>query len=437
MSAPIDSAELKKLAEEAKGALALLQQDYSKIGGLAEDTKKNLEDHLHKFQDIVSEVQTVKAAAEKSIKDHEDQVTELKKELENTRKGTIEHEVRVKHLELMLASGPTGIKSTDEKKLRENDVNWKNFIQYYKKGELGDNARDLYQFAPHLAEFKTLRTDADVNGGYLLPEIMDNEIRKNIVEQSPVRLYARGRVAPGKSMSIPRRGNLLLAYYEGEAEQGEQSESQYISETVTLFRQTITVPATLDLMLVSPFDIEREIANDVAESMAAGEGRNFLKGSGHKGPQGILSDTRIEVIESADSGTFDFDDLSNMVGKLKRGQNPMFFMNRRTLSYIWSIKSSIGVPIWQPVAGDTPATIWGYRYDSNMIDLDDAQTGSAAKPLLFGDMRRCYEVFDLMGMSVIRDDLTQKRKAVTEWTFNRYNTGQVIIPEAMKVLKIK
>ena len=71
-----------------------------------------------------------------------------------------------------------------------------------------------------------------------------------------------------------------------------------------------------------------------------------------------------------------------------------------------------------------------------MIDLADAQTGSNAIPVIFGDLRRGYEIYDLIGISVVRDDLTRKREAVTEWTFRRYNTGRVIIPEAIKLLKI-
>lgn len=73
-----------------------------------------------------------------------------------------------------------------------------------------------------------------------------------------------------------------------------------------------------------------------------------------------------------------------------------------------------------------------------MINLDDhVPTTSNTKPIIFGDLMRGYEIFDLAGMVVIRDDYTQKKKAIVEWTFHRYLTGQVILPEAIKILKIK
>ena len=59
-----------------------------------------------------------------------------------------------------------------------------------------------------------------------------------------------------------------------------------------------------------------------------------------------------------------------------------------------------------------------------------------AKPVVFADLRRGYEIYDLLGISVIRDDIKMADKAITQWIFRRYLTGQVVIPEAIKILKI-
>ena len=63
-------------------------------------------------------------------------------------------------------------------------------------------------------------------------------------------------------------------------------------------------------------------------------------------------------------------------------------------------------------------------------------TGSGAKPLVFGDLFRGYEIFDMLGINVVRDDLTRKKEAITEWTFRRYNTGRVTLPEAIAVMTL-
>lgn len=80
-------------------------------------------------------------------------------------------------------------------------------------------------------------------------------------------------------------------------------------------------------------------------------------------------------------------------------------------------------------------TIFGYPYDSGFIDLD-AQTGAGAKPVV-GDLYSWYEIHDLLGINAVRDDLSRKKEAITEWTFRRYLTGRVILPEALVVMKIK
>jgi HK97 family phage major capsid protein len=388
-----DMSDAVKAAKDATQAIYALQQDYTKTNGLAEDTKKNLLDHLHKYEDFAQTVLKQKAAEEKALADLVEKHATAEKSAIEFKTITEEQRKRIDHLEMLLVKGAG---STKDESARETPE-YKNFFVFLK-----GNTKQMQEL-----DVKTLRSDSETQGAYLIPQIMDNVIRKNITEISPVRLFARTRVAPGKTMDIPRRLALPTAYYEGEAETDTAGQSTYGSEQITLYRQSITVPATLDMMVSSAFDLEAEIASDVGEAFGRGEGTAFITGTGQKGPQGFISDTRIEVVDSASSGDIDFGDFATLAGKLKRGQNPMWFFNRRTLAKAWQIKSTIGVPIWSPVGGNSPATIWGFPYSSDMIDLDDAQTGAGAKPVVFADLRRGYEIFDMMGISVIRDDLTQ------------------------------
>jgi HK97 family phage major capsid protein len=199
-------------------------------------------------------------------------------------------------------------------------------------------------------------------------------------------------------MDLPVRLALPIGAFEGEGEQATTDQSIYGSESVTCYRQTVKIPATLDMMVSSAFDLEIEIASDVGESFAQGEALNFVKGSGRKGPQGFISDTRVGGLTSSTSAAIVWSDLANLAGKLKRGQDPWFYLNRKSLAYLQGLTSSIGVPIWQPIAGDQPAKLWGYPYDSNFIDLDDVATGSGAKPVVFADLSRGYEIHDMLGM---------------------------------------
>lgn len=421
--------DLTGLVRDARQAIYTLQAE----GRLAEDTRRNVEGFLHRFEDMKAEADRAVAETALAAAEQSDTSIRLEKAMRDAKtppalKGDRATRLKIAVKRFDLTAGTKRVLRAREE--------YTGFFEYLQKGVAPEHGGAL-AFRPDIAEAKTLRTDSQERGGYLVPQIVDSEIRKNITEISPVRLYARQRVAAGKTMDIPRRLAILQATFEGEAQPASVDVSTYGSEQVTLYRQAVTVPATLDMQIGSPFDLEREISADVGEAYASGEGRAFLRGDGNRGPQGVLADPRIEVVDTAAAGTLTFDDVANLIGKLKRGQNPMLTFSRNTLSHLWQIKSSIGVPIWQPAAGGGPAAVWGEPYDASFIDLDDAQNGAGAKPIVFGDWRRGYEIFDLVGISVIRDDITKKAEAITEWTFRRYLTGRVIVPEAFKVLRIK
>ena len=405
------------------------------------DTIKNLEEFMGQVEDINKAVSQARAIE-----------TTLKEELEQVKEGRVTDkkalDKRIEELELEISKKSS--KTNEEvlvdlndrfaikrAKLEASDL-YKRFNGWCKHG---DDVEDIDLKQLSLDIKNTLRTDRDVQGGYLLPEVMDNELRKDIREISPMRLFCRVRTMPSKTMQVPRRAKGIdRAMYEGEGEEGSEGISTYVNEEVTCFRQTHTVPITKDMIYSSAFDIEQEAMSDVLEAFAAGEGLHVVKGTGQKGPSGIINDDRIQVIDSKTAGALAFEDFATIIGQLKRGQRPGFLMNRKTLSEIWKLKGSDDHPLWAPVSmgGATPATIFSYPYNSDVIDLDNHDpTTSNTKPIVFGDFMRGYEIFDMVGVELIRDDYSKKRQNIVEFTFHRYNTGQVILAEAIKILKIK
>lgn len=424
---PEVSAALLKMTQDVQNAMTAVKESKS------EDTDKNLEKFFAKYEDLNAVHAKNYALWQKNLADHQDAIAAAEKAASEAGTKSTEMDKRINDLVMTLATKGNAKTEVDER----GTEHYKGFWDLVKKN-IKPTSGGQWAFRPEVpAEIKALRTDSDQQGGYLIPQVMDNEIRKNITEMSPVRMHARVRVSPNKTMEIPRRHTIPTATFEGEGDAASNSQSTYGSEQITLWRQTLKVPATLDMMVSSAFDLEREIAADVGEAYGYGEGYNFVKGTGIKCPQGFTTDARCEVVTSVGSGALIWDDMIEIAGKLKRGQNPWYYMNRRTLAYMQKLKSTIGVPIWAPVSGSTPATIWGFPYSSDMIDLDEAQSGSNAKPVVFADLRRGYEIYDMLGISVVRDDLTMADKAITQWIFRRYLTGQVVIPEAIKILKIQ
>jgi len=289
-----------------------------------------------------------------------------------------------------------------------------------------------------------LRGDDSTQGGYLTMPEMDNMIIKAITEISPVRSVARVKTVGSKTLMIPVRKSIPTALYEGEADQDNESTSTYGSESLTTYALSTTVPFTRDIMMDSRFDLESEIRMDVAEAFAFAEGRNFVIGDGAKKPEGILtSPNLIQAFNattnpvgyrtSSTSGEIDFDDIRLLTGDLKVGYNPAYFFNRKTKADFLVKKGSDGQYLWSIGREGAPASLSGYSY---VLFEDMPDIAANAFAVGFGDLMRGYCITDFSGMEIVRDEVTRKRNRIIELTFFRWNTGQVVLEEAIKLLRV-
>ena len=138
---------------------------------------------------------------------------------------------------------------------------------------------------------------------------------------------------------------------------------------------------------------------------------------------------------TAASGTIGGDDLLLLTGELVSAYDPMFAFNRQTLAFLRTLKGSDGHYLWQAgLAPNQPNTIAGEPY---VVMQDMPAIAANSMPVIYGDFTRGYVITDRTGMVMVRDEYSRKREAIVEITFHRWNTGQVVLPEAFKALKIK
>jgi len=283
----------------------------------------------------------------------------------------------------------------------------------------------------------TLRTDVDTQGGYLVEGEMDNVITKLITEVSGLRSVSRVRTIGRKTLDMPIRTAIPTAAYEGETEQGGESNSVYGSESLTAFRLSVTIPITLDMLMDSSFNMESEIFADAAEAFAQKEGNKFILGTNAKQPEGILVNPTIvaNTRESGTSQTITADDMILLTGDLKVGYNPNYVLNRGTLAFLRTLKSTDGVFLWQPgMNGPVANTMNGFNY---VLAQDMPAIAANSLSVAFGDFQRGYTIIDRTGVSMVRDEFSSKKNAIVEFTIHRWNYGKVVVPEAIKVLKVQ
>lgn len=416
----------EKTLEEVHGAVEELRREIKKA---VPDQEKL--DRIDAMLDSQEEKNQKLVLAEETAKGAVAEVKELKALLEQ--KGVEAGEIRtqVEALELEIAKRSTPVETS------------------YRDGE---EFKALQEWCIHgerlpVEQKATLRTDSATAGGFLVPVEMDTVIVKKITEIDPIRSVARVRTIAAKSMEMPIRNTIPTATYEGEAETGADSESTYQSESVVPYRQTFTTPITQDMLQDAAFDMEAEITSDAGEAFAFGEGNGFVVGTGFKQPAGFTANATLQAAARATGVSADIapENLIDLTGDLKEGYDPVFVFNRRTLARIRKFRAdavsaadSAGPFLWAPgfqdvgAAGPQRNTINGFPYilANSMPDL-----ASNAYSVAFGDFRRGYTIVDRTGMSIIRDDLTQKKLAIVEFTMNRWNTGKVVLTEPIKLLK--
>jgi HK97 family phage major capsid protein len=287
-----------------------------------------------------------------------------------------------------------------------------------------------------------LRTDSATEGGVLVTSEMESMIVKKITEIDGIRQIARVRPIAAKSLVVPIETAIPVAQYEGEAETSPESIQAYGSETLTAYRLTHTVPITRDMLMDAAFDMNAEIMDSSARAFAFGEGNGFVVGDGLKQPHGFLNDTRITQVSSLSStgGEITAGDILNIQGELKVGYSGTLVFNRRTLATLRRLRSAAhtvniedGGFLWSPALdGPAMSAIGGSPYilANSMPDLTNDSLSVA-----YGDFSVGYLIIDRTATEVIRDDLTRKKEAIVEFTIHRWNTGKVILPEALKLIK--
>lgn len=374
-----------------------------------------------------------------------------------------ENLTRIKTLEEILANGNGGKKSEDLKgdsfavmnALLKNS--WTDFVtdpEGMRKAEAvfssmkGIDLRDseAKKMAQMIENYNTkasndlLRSDIGEYGGYLCAPEYSAEMNKLIVEMGSVRRFARVKSVSAKTYKELIRVGIPRAFRPGEARASGKSTSVYAESDFSPVRMSNITPVTQDELLYNSYNLAQELLMDNSEAFARTEAQEFFNGSGVNEGLGFTIDANVPEFITSTAGTVLFDDLIKITGELKRGYNPMFMFNRRTLASLRLLKDLSGRYLWNPAFGDAasgaPATINGVRYSSDFIEFDEVDT-TGGFPILLADMARFYQIVDRADMSIIRDDVTRKAENVVEFAFHKYTFGKPKIHEAGIRMKVK
>lgn len=410
---------------ERKDAQA--KEKIERINAFMDQAEEKIYQPLTRAQQAIEQV----SKAHKLI---EEEKAELTEKLTALGKSPEEIKQRIDDLELELARYKRySTQPEEQKKAWKGTPEYKALNRYCQTG--------LSDLEPEHKQL--LRTDVGDSGGYLVHPEVDTNMLRLIVEIDDIRRIARVRPTGNKSLIVVIRNTIPTATFEGETETQPKSVSSYQTERLDTWRLGHTVPVTMDALMNSTFDLEAEIMMDGRLAFAFGEGQGFVLGTSFKSPQGFVTHPTIQAAArlSGVSGELTPESILRVTGDLKVGYNPTFVLNRRTLAEIRTFRADAvtagdasGGFLWMPgLSGGVQATLAGFPYilANSMPDI-----ASDAFPVAFGDFMAGYTIVDRMEMAIIRDQYTRKDEGIVEFAMHRWVTGQVVLPEAIRLIQI-
>jgi len=304
------------------------------------------------------------------------------------------------------------------------------------------------------SEMKDLQVQVDPDGGYFVhPEILAERVTREF-ETSPVRQFATVVNTANESVehyitdeAAPTGG------WVGEKEARPKTGTPQVGVLRIHTHEQYAMPAATQKMLDDAgFDIAGWLQGEVNDRFIRDENTAFVVGNGSQKPKGFLdyadwsapgvyTRNAIEQVETASSLAVEGDDIKILKRKVLQFYQPnaAFFMNRETFGLVERLKDGEDRYLLDTnslKAGDTEILL-GKR----VIMMDDIPafdgTGGVAgtKVIVYGDLRKCYEVVDRIGIRVLRDPYTDK-PLILFYTTKRVG-GAVKNYQGLKILTLK
>lgn len=314
-------------------------------------------------------------------------------------------------------------------------------------------------------EIEKKAVDADyannsTSGGIAIPEVIASEILKKVLDISPLRSLVRvTRVSsPNYERLVDVRG--LASGWAGESTTRSETGTPTLERVTFTHGELYAVPKASNWSLNDiMFDVQSWLVDAVADEFAYQEGEAITTGNGTNKPTGIISGSpsstddetspkrafgTLQYIATGTAGAFQNDMLTSPAGdplacfidtvaalKTAYRGNARWTMNRSTFATLLKKRDADGRPLihWD-ATGSVPMNILGYPITilDSMPDV-----GSNTYPVAFGDFRAGYELIDITGMTMIRDDVTSK--GYTLFYVSRRLGGKVVNDDAIKLIK--
>lgn len=282
---------------------------------------------------------------------------------------------------------------------------------------------------------KALTVANDAPAYVLAPEETSGEFIRNLVEFSPIRSIADVRTTGSHTILLPKRTGITNALWVGETAARTASEPTFDQFEITVKELATYVDISLR-MLEDSANVEAEVRLALAEDFGAKEALSFVNGATAPEPTGYMTAPGIAETNNGHATVLSADALINLLYAMpatyrNRGA---WVMNGTTLAAVRKLKDGHNNYLWQPsYQAGQPETILG-RPVVEALDMPNIVSG--ATPIIFGDFRAGYRIYDRVGLDVLPDLLTQRTTGLARFHARRRVGAGVVRPDVFRKLKM-
>ena len=289
---------------------------------------------------------------------------------------------------------------------------------------------------PHIVN--ALETGKDSEGGYLVPDEYERTLVEALEEENIFRSMAKIINTASGDRKIPMVATKGTASWIDEEGAYLESDDSFGMISIGAYKLGTMIKVSEELLNDSVFKLEDYIAKEFARRIGNKEEEAFFNGDGAGKPLGVLAENGgAQVgVTAASASAITADELMDLFYSLNAPyrRSAVWTMNDATIKGIRKLKDNNGQYLWQPslVAG-TPDTLLGRPIKTSAYMPTMA---TAAKAVAFGDFKY-YWIADRQGRSFKRLNELYAANGQVGFLGTQRVDGKLILPEAIKVLKMK
>ncbi|WP_273688891.1 phage major capsid protein [Ketogulonicigenium vulgare] len=311
--------------------------------------------------------------------------------------------------------GAPAIVQGDEEKPEQ-----KAFVSFLQSGQIDQKALTIANDAPNHV---------------LAPEEISSEFLRNLVEFSPIRAIADVRTTASETILLPKRTGITNAKWVGETTARTGSEPTFGQSEIKVKEIATFVDLSLQLAEDST-NVLSEITLALSEDFGQKEALSFVNGSEPTEPTGFMTAAGIAEALNGHAANLSPDALIALMYGLPATYRSAgtWVMNGNTLATLRTLKDGHGNYLWQPsYQVGQPETILG-RPVVEAVDMPDI--GEDETPIIFGDFKRGYRIYDRLSLAVLADPYTQRTDGMMRYHARRRVGADVVRPDAFRKLKM-